>query len=200
MPIPAVRYTWEHFDPIHKRRMKTRYKLTREDAIARYGPDATPVPGTEETLMVYGPGEHVPLPQGIQARPPGGVRDQRERRPVRPQVKIIVCGSASFDDRTKVRNALDRLHARREIVLLMHAGNPGPDAHAGEWAGDRGVPLKVFPPTNQRNRHADDDQRRFEMFREGPTGIVAFSGDFFTQDLLEEAEAQGIKPWRPYGP
>lgn len=120
-------------------------------------------------------------------------------RPLRPQVTIIVCGSASFDDRAKVRAALDRLHARREIVLLMHAANPGPDLHAGAWANDRGVPMKVFPAMNKRDRHADDDQRRLEMFREGPDGVVAFPADFYTEDLLAEAAIRGIKAWRPYG-
>ena len=199
MPVPSIRYVFEYHDSIRKRRVTTRYKLTREEALERFGPDATPVENTKETLVVYGPDELVPLGPGIQSNPPGGVWDQRPARPVRPKVKIIVCGSASFDDRTKVRNALDRLHARREVVLLMTAGNPGPDGHAGEWAKDRGVPLKVFPSQNQRDRHADDDQRRFLMFHEGPTGVVAFPGDFFTDELIAEAEVQGIQPWRPYG-
>lgn len=121
-------------------------------------------------------------------------------RPVRPQVKVIVCGSASFDDRAKVRNALDRLHARREITLLIHGANPGPDVHAAEWAKDRGVEVRAFPSVNKRDRHADDTDKHYSMMQLGPDGLVAFPGDFFSADLVRYAEGRGVRPWYPYGP
>lgn len=46
-----IRYTWSYMDPIRKRRVQTRYKAT-EDQIRVEHPDAVPVEGSREELVI----------------------------------------------------------------------------------------------------------------------------------------------------
>lgn len=41
-------WKWFYLDPVRKRRVKTRYACTEEEARKRYGPDVERAPGTME--------------------------------------------------------------------------------------------------------------------------------------------------------
>lgn len=62
---------WTPPDPWRKRGGRTTYKLTREEALKRYGPLAKPEMVTRELRRVYEPGDKVPM-HSIDSAPPGG--------------------------------------------------------------------------------------------------------------------------------
>jgi hypothetical protein len=54
---------------------------------------------------------------------------------------VIVCGGRDYADGAFVFLALDYLHARRGIDLLIEGGQTGADRHARHWAESLGVPF-----------------------------------------------------------
>jgi hypothetical protein len=64
---------------------------------------------------------------------------------------LLVTGSRSITDRAKVFAALDAYVRKHEqqLTLLIHGGAIGVDTLAGEWAQERGVPVKVVRPDFQ---------------------------------------------------
>lgn len=116
-------------------------------------------------------------------------------------MRFIVCGGRDYTDSRAVFHALDRLRARGLVTAIIHGGARGADAHAGSWAEQQaGVELVVFEADWERDGRAAGPKRNARMIAEGrPDGVVAFPGGRGTADMTRQAEAAGIKVWRPEG-
>jgi hypothetical protein len=122
-------------------------------------------------------------------------------------MRVLVCGGREYRDGRFVYVALDVLHRRTPLTLLIHgdAGRVdkdtkrvvyGADKFAGQWARDRGVPEsphRVQPAEwafygkgagNLRNQRMLDTDH--------PELVVAFPGGSGTADMTRRARAAGI--------
>lgn len=113
-------------------------------------------------------------------------------------LRVIVCGGRDYSHRNHVFGALDRLHRERGIACVIHGGAGGADSLAGEWAEGAGVPVQRFPADWKVSARAAGPLRNARMIAEGqPDGVVAFPGGKGTADMIAQAEAAGLKVWRP---
>lgn len=60
-------------------------------------------------------------------------------------MKLLVFGGRDYEWISVAWGALDALHRRRPVSLIMHGGARGADRLADRWAINRGVPLKRYP-------------------------------------------------------
>lgn len=115
-------------------------------------------------------------------------------------LRILVCGGRDYQDWKRVYKALDHLQAKRGISCIIHGAAPGADTLAAQWAKERGVIVEPWAADWKRWGNAAGPKRNAEMIREGrPDAVVAFPGGPGTADCTRQAEAAGLKVWRPYG-
>lgn len=115
-------------------------------------------------------------------------------------LRVLVCGGRNFEDRGKVFEALDHLHAKRGIGWVIHGAAPGADTLASEWARANKVQEEPYHALWHRHGAAAGPMRNEQMLRDGrPDAVVAFPGGRGTMDMCGRAEAAGLKVWRPFG-
>ena len=136
---------------------------------------------------------------GLHQRPDGVLTRQAPPRWPTPARRIIVCGGRDFVDWPKLANALETLHYRRPITILVHGGAPGADKMAGQWALQFGLEVEEFPAAWKEQGPSAGPERNQRMVDAGAHGVIAFPGGRGTADCCRRAEAAGIKVWRPYG-
>ena len=113
-------------------------------------------------------------------------------------LRVIVCGGRSYDDRSAVYAALDRLHVDTPLVRLIHGAATGADTLAHEWAVERGIMDEAFPANWEKNGRAAGPIRNKAMIILGkPHLVVAFPGGHGTADMVRRARAAGIEVWKP---
>jgi hypothetical protein len=65
---------------------------------------------------------------------------------MRGNVQWLVCGGREFKDRALLFEFLDDMvHAFGKPTRVIHGAARGADTFAGEWAKERGVPVKEVP-------------------------------------------------------
>lgn len=113
-------------------------------------------------------------------------------------MKLLACGGRDFADRDFVFACLDRVDAKRTVLLLIHGAAPGADALAVEWALARGV-THAATPARWRELGAKAgpvrNQEMLDVF--APDGVVAFPGGAGTADMVRRALAAGVPVWQP---
>lgn len=115
-------------------------------------------------------------------------------------MRILVCGGRGYSRRIEAFMALDRLHERRLVTLIIHGAARGADEIADQWARMNNIERLPFPADWKLHGLAAGPLRNGRMLREGkPDGVVAFPGGRGTADMVKQAEAAGVKVWRPYG-
>lgn len=147
-----------------------------------------------------------PLPTAPIAAPLPTPARQRAERLAGGNV-IIVCGGREYADRERVFAALDRVHAKRQITLLVHGACmneatgelSGADRWADEWARERGVQVEPHPADWTTWGKSAGPMRNQQMANAGAHGLVAFPGDAGTRSMCVHAERNGIPVWRPFG-
>ncbi len=111
---------------------------------------------------------------------------------------VIVCGGRDYDDKEAVFAALDKLHKKSRIGLLIHGSARGADTLAEKWAKSRevmylGVPAQWSLGTGRagplRNREMGDITKI--------DGLVAFPGGSGTEHMCNYAKTLNIPIWRP---
>jgi predicted Rossmann-fold nucleotide-binding protein len=113
-------------------------------------------------------------------------------------MRILVCGGRDYQNISAVRHALQALHAKRGITLIIEGGALGADRLAREWAAISAIPCVTFDADWKTHGKAAGPLRNDRMIAEGkPDGVVAFPGGRGTADMAGKAEAAGIKVWRP---
>lgn len=102
-------------------------------------------------------------------------------------MKLLVCGGDEAADPGFVYRSLDRAHAKREVVLLVHfESSSGVDLLAHAWAVERGV---CRLPLRRSETPAD------VLGMIGPDGLVAFPGA--PAALVAACRAAGLPVWEP---
>lgn len=123
-------------------------------------------------------------------------------------MRILVCGGRDYRDRATVYAALDAVHRKTPVTLLIHGaclrkGNPsklaGADFLADEWAASRGIQCHRERARWIEYGKAAGPIRNAAMLELKPDGVVAFPGGRGTADMVRQAEAAGVTVWRPVG-
>lgn len=113
-------------------------------------------------------------------------------------LRLIICGGRSYQNRSELYRALDAVHAKRGIALVIHGGAAGADSLAEAWAFDRGVPARSYPANWGRYGKGAGPIRNGEMIRiEKPDGVIAFPGHSGTKNMIDQARGAGIPVWEP---
>lgn len=119
-------------------------------------------------------------------------------------MRVIVCGGRDFDDYERLASALNRAHARKPIIHVIHGAAPGADLLAERWAKENWIPYTGVPA--ERKKHGDkaDHLQMTEiittMLHDAmPDAVIAMPGGKGTAMMCELAHKAGVKVWQPYG-
>lgn len=114
-------------------------------------------------------------------------------------MKILVCGGREFDDYPFLCDALDRLHARRAVGLVIHGGARGADKLAGQWSRFVGVEERVCEATwgGYHGNRAGLIRNQRMLDEERPDLVVAFPGGSGTRDMIARAQRARVPVWVP---
>lgn len=106
-------------------------------------------------------------------------------------MRLIVCGSRSCNDRRLVWDTLDALPRPRVVV---HGGAAGADALAGLWAQDRGIPVEVHKADWAKHGKSAGPKRNEHMASLGADLAVAFNaGTRGTGDMIKRCKRHQIQ-------
>jgi hypothetical protein len=120
-------------------------------------------------------------------------------------VIALVTGGRTYEDGGELWSALDQVHDRETITLLVLGGAKGADEKARKWAMHRQVPHLVMPaPWDRRGKRAGTD-RNTEMILP-PEGIPPYTvnlviyvhGGRGTAHMVRLARELGVRTWTPY--
>jgi len=111
-------------------------------------------------------------------------------------IKIIVCGGRDYADRDYLYAALDKIHKKKKIDLLVNGYCTGADHLADAWARDRGIDRIIFPANWTGRGKSAGPVRNYLMLRSmrklGIDAIVAFPGDKGTKNMMTLAKKAGV--------
>lgn len=109
-------------------------------------------------------------------------------------MKVLVCGSRSWRDRTVMFNVLSSLFADYgHRLTIMHGGARGADLMAGSIAREFGVGEREFPAQWSTHGRRAGVLRNHQMLDEEPDMVVAFThGSTGTQHTIDAARKRGI--------
>lgn len=111
-------------------------------------------------------------------------------------MRILVCGGRDYADRAQVEAALDAVHRKHGITLLIEGGARGADRLARRWAERRAVPVRTCEAEWNKYRKAAGILRNARMLaEERPEAAVAFPGGSGTADMVARLRAAGVPVW-----
>ena len=113
-------------------------------------------------------------------------------------MRVLVFGGRDYGDRQRVFRALDALHAKHGVSLVIHGGARGADSLGGQWAQERWVPVKVFMADWSTHGKRAGPLRNQQMLDEGKLdSAVGFPGGVGTADMARRLAKAGVKAWFP---
>ncbi len=113
-------------------------------------------------------------------------------------MRILVCGGRDYVEASFLFAALDKLHAKRPITLIIEGGALGADRLGRWWAKSRCVPFETEDADWKRYGDRAGSIRNSVMITKWkPEGVVAFPGNRGTADMIRQAKFNGIKVWQP---
>jgi hypothetical protein len=108
-------------------------------------------------------------------------------------MRLLVCGGREFTDVQAAFAALDRLHARNPVSLLIEGGARGADAIARYWADENAIPFVTFQADWDGLGPSAGPLRNIRMLQEGrPDMVAAFPGRRGTAHMVRIAEEAGV--------
>jgi hypothetical protein len=116
-------------------------------------------------------------------------------------MRLLVCGSRTWTDRTRLWQVLDRLvsdHGDGQVVTVMEGDARGADRLAGQLARERGWRLERYPADWRGDGRAAGFRRNARMLQQGrPDLVVAFTVGPLqesrgTADMVRRARAAGV--------
>lgn len=111
-------------------------------------------------------------------------------------MKILVCGGRDYADKERVARALDAVHKKHRITLLIEGGASGADACGLVWAVTRRVATKTIEADWAKYGRSAGPKRNQRMLDEGkPDAVVAFPGGTGTADMVRRAKRANIPVW-----
>jgi len=109
-------------------------------------------------------------------------------------MKVLVCGGRDFVDYRFAANALNQVHARRPITVLIHGGARGADALGARWAAQNDVEVLPFPADWDLYGKRAGPIRNRQMLRLGqPDLVIALPGGCGTMDMVGITIAAGVR-------
>lgn len=115
-------------------------------------------------------------------------------------MRVLVTGGRGYTDQAAVDKALDAVHAKRGITLLIEGGARGADRLARSWAIRNKVAVLTVEAEWDRYGKAAGSFRNGVMLHEHkPEGVVAFPGGAGTADMVRRAEAAKVPVWKTGG-
>lgn len=112
---------------------------------------------------------------------------------------MLVCGGRDYGDVARLNTALEALHGRRRITMVIEGGAWGADRLASAWAQQHGIEVRTFPADWEKHGKSAGHRRNRQMLLEGlPNLVVAFPGGRGTANMIENARKEGVKVWQPY--
>lgn len=121
---------------------------------------------------------------------------------------IVVCGGRYYNEKASVYAALDSLHRKHPIGIVVDGDQTGADTLGRQWAIDRGISHKTYhayfagigpsagPMRNGQMLKSIAETARQPGWR---AGVVAFPGGVGTANCTAQASRMGIQVWRPFG-
>lgn len=88
-------------------------------------------------------------------------------------MRLLVCGSRTFEDKDYLFGRLDRLHAERTVSLVIQGGAPGADTLAYEWALSRNIAVAEYRADWAKHGRAAGPIRNQQMLDMGKPEMVA---------------------------
>lgn len=114
--------------------------------------------------------------------------------------RVIICGGRDWSHRDMTYAALDILDGKHLFAQVIHGAARGADTLAGQWAKDRGIPIREFPADWQpkhlggRTDRSAGHRRNQQMLDEGrPHLVIAFPGGAGTRSMIEKSHAAGVR-------
>lgn len=120
-------------------------------------------------------------------------------------MRVIVCGGRDYQDRVKVFEALHAILKKHGRITVIQGGCPtGADLHARAFAAStKGIVHLINEEADwtAHGKAAGPMRNQAMIDRHKPDGVVAFpTGGPGTTDMIERAEAAGLKVWCPDKP
>lgn len=113
-------------------------------------------------------------------------------------MKVLVSGGKRFADLKLLDRALDTLHRRKRIQLLVTGGQPGAQEMAYYWALRHRIKfIVVFPMQPDLTGKLDFSRWNHDVLKQFKLdGLVTFPGRAETDHLGDLAESIGLRVWR----
>jgi hypothetical protein len=113
-------------------------------------------------------------------------------------VKFLVSGGKQFQDLKLLDRALDTLHRRKRVNMLVTGGLPGAQEMAYYWAlRNRIALILTFPMQPDLTGRLDFSRWNHDVLKQFTfDGVVVFPGRAETEQLAELAEGAGLRVWR----
>src|SRR5690606_25888276 len=101
---------------------------------------------------------------------------RRGRLLMQGELRVLVCGSRTLENRTPVVNVLDGLRVevtiRWDNLVVIEGGAPGADTFAGEWAEEFSDKHERYPANWEVHGKAAGFIRNKRMLEEGKPDVV----------------------------
>ena len=104
-------------------------------------------------------------------------------------MRVLVCGGRDFFNEAVVFSALDRLHEKTPIAILIHGAAPGADSVSEQWAKAQALLILRYPADwRSHGRAAGPMRNEYMLGHSRPELVVAFPGGKGTTDMVVRAQ------------
>lgn len=111
-------------------------------------------------------------------------------------MRVLTCGGRDFFDKRFAFNALDLLHSKTPVSVVIEGGAHGADSLGRKWAEAHGIPVLTFPVDWELHGSRAGPIRNHKMLRDGrPDMVVAFPGGRGTAHMVKISQAAGVRVW-----
>jgi hypothetical protein len=109
-------------------------------------------------------------------------------------MKVLVCGGRLYANKEKVDAALNAIHKKHGIELIIHGAAKGADTLAAEWAKRYKIPVQAYSADWAQYGKPAGFIRNQKMLDLGePDLVLAFPGGAGTEMMCALAERYGVK-------
>jgi predicted Rossmann-fold nucleotide-binding protein len=110
----------------------------------------------------------------------------------RGNMRVLVCGGRTYNDREYLYQILDSLHTHTPITQIINGGAKGADTLAHTWAFDKNIPSTSYPADWKTYGRAAGPIRNTQMIRLQPDQVIAFPGGRGTANMIKQAREHNI--------
>ncbi len=109
-------------------------------------------------------------------------------------MKIIVCGSQSFQNRSLLANALREYTRRHKVSTIVIGTEPGAETLTAEWAMQNNIRLSIVPTDRKlaREEALVERNKRILAAHKDASAVLHFVGSGESEDLCTRALGQNI--------